>query len=215
MVRFSPGACAPWVFVIDQLRRGRHGKMPMPIGWIRRECVDHSVVFGERHLRHALLSYMNYYNEVRTHRSLGKDASVHVQFMPSAGFFRGRFSAVSTTSTSRSDLRQGQVKLTLSSPFGRKPARRRHAIGARLRPECTRTTVPARCMGGTCRSDPVFRRACSPERIRAEYTYGSTTSLASQEPFSGLLLHSRHRRSCPSYHRQYDSAIRNDPAQLR
>jgi hypothetical protein len=32
MVRFSPGACAPWVFVIDQLRRGRHGKMPMRNG---------------------------------------------------------------------------------------------------------------------------------------------------------------------------------------
>ena len=46
------------------------------IGSIRRECVDHIVVFGERHLRHALLSYMNYYNEVRTHLSLGKDAPV-------------------------------------------------------------------------------------------------------------------------------------------
>ena len=32
MVRLSPGACAPWVFAIDQLRRGRHGKMPMPNG---------------------------------------------------------------------------------------------------------------------------------------------------------------------------------------
>ena len=40
------------------------------IGSIRRECVDHVVVFGERHLRHLLLSYMNYYNEVRTHLSL-------------------------------------------------------------------------------------------------------------------------------------------------
>ena len=31
------------------------------IGSIRRECVDHIVVFGERHLRHVLLSYMSYY----------------------------------------------------------------------------------------------------------------------------------------------------------
>ena len=46
------------------------------IGSIRRECVDHILVFGERHLRHALLSYMNHYNEVRTHLSLGKDAPV-------------------------------------------------------------------------------------------------------------------------------------------
>jgi transposase InsO family protein len=44
------------------------------IGSIRRECLDHAVVFGERHLRHLLLSYMDYYNTVRTHLSLAKDA---------------------------------------------------------------------------------------------------------------------------------------------
>jgi transposase InsO family protein len=44
------------------------------IGSIRRECVDHVVVFGERHLRHVLLSYMSYYNGTRTHLSLNKDA---------------------------------------------------------------------------------------------------------------------------------------------
>ena len=44
------------------------------IGSIRRECLDHVVVFGERHLRHILLSYVHYYNELRTHLSLGKDA---------------------------------------------------------------------------------------------------------------------------------------------
>src|SRR5712671_2904211 len=44
------------------------------IGSIRRECLDHVVVFSERHLRHVLLSYMNYYNETRTHLSLAKDA---------------------------------------------------------------------------------------------------------------------------------------------
>ena len=44
------------------------------IGSIRRECIDHIVVFGERHLRHVLLSYMSYYNGTRTHLSLNKDA---------------------------------------------------------------------------------------------------------------------------------------------
>src|SRR5229473_3158627 len=39
------------------------------IGSIRRECVDHIVVFGERHLRHVLLSYMNYYNRASEHPS--------------------------------------------------------------------------------------------------------------------------------------------------
>src|SRR5258705_412467 len=44
------------------------------IGSIRRECLDHVVVFGERHLRHVLRSYLKYYN--RTHLSLEKDAPV-------------------------------------------------------------------------------------------------------------------------------------------
>jgi transposase InsO family protein len=44
------------------------------IGSIRRECVDHIVVLGETHLRRVLKSYARYYNEMRTHRSLDKDA---------------------------------------------------------------------------------------------------------------------------------------------
>lgn len=44
------------------------------IGTIRRDCLDHVVVFGERHLRHLLTSYEKYYNETRTHLSLWKDA---------------------------------------------------------------------------------------------------------------------------------------------
>jgi transposase InsO family protein len=46
------------------------------IGSIRRECLDHVIVFSERHLRHLLLCYMKYYNGTRTHLSLEKDAPV-------------------------------------------------------------------------------------------------------------------------------------------
>ena len=46
------------------------------IGSIRRECVDHFVVLGEAHLRRILRSYARYYNNIRTHRSLDKDAPV-------------------------------------------------------------------------------------------------------------------------------------------
>jgi transposase InsO family protein len=46
------------------------------IGSIRRDCLDHVVVFGERHLRHLLNSYQKYYNEARTHLSLHKDAPI-------------------------------------------------------------------------------------------------------------------------------------------
>jgi transposase InsO family protein len=44
------------------------------IGSIRRECLDHIVVLGEAHLRRILRSYARYYNDLRTHRSLDKDA---------------------------------------------------------------------------------------------------------------------------------------------
>jgi hypothetical protein len=47
------------------------------IGSIRRECVDHIVVLGEAHLLRVLTRYAAYYNEQRTHRSLGKDAPIH------------------------------------------------------------------------------------------------------------------------------------------
>jgi transposase InsO family protein len=46
------------------------------IGSIRRDCLDHFVVFGEQHLRHLLKSYQAYYNEARTHLSLQKDAPI-------------------------------------------------------------------------------------------------------------------------------------------
>ena len=42
------------------------------IGSIRR--VDHIIVVGEMHLRRILRFYARYYNEIRTHRSLDKDA---------------------------------------------------------------------------------------------------------------------------------------------
>jgi putative transposase len=44
------------------------------IGSIRRECLDHVVVIGERHLRRILSKYVAYYNGTRTHLSLAKDA---------------------------------------------------------------------------------------------------------------------------------------------
>jgi transposase InsO family protein len=46
------------------------------IGSIRRECLDHVIIRGDAHLRRILKSYADYYNGVRTHRSLNKDAPV-------------------------------------------------------------------------------------------------------------------------------------------
>jgi transposase InsO family protein len=46
------------------------------IGSIRRECVDHFIILGETHLRRILRTYARYYNDIRTHWSLAKDAPV-------------------------------------------------------------------------------------------------------------------------------------------
>jgi transposase InsO family protein len=59
--------CSPW----------QNGHVERLIGSIRRECLDHIVVLGERHLRDLLANYLTYYNGVRTHLALGKDAPVH------------------------------------------------------------------------------------------------------------------------------------------
>jgi transposase InsO family protein len=66
-IRDKPTAPAsPW----------QNGYVERLIGSIRRECVDHVIVLGEAHLRRILRSYARYYNAIRTHRSLDKDAPV-------------------------------------------------------------------------------------------------------------------------------------------
>ena len=52
------------------------------IGSIRRECLDHVIVFGERHLRQMLASDFAYYHGSRTHLSLSKDAPDPRPVMP-------------------------------------------------------------------------------------------------------------------------------------
>jgi transposase InsO family protein len=70
-IRVKPTAPAsPW----------QNGVAERLIGSIRRECVEHIIVLGEMHLRWILKSYADYYNSVRTHRSLNKDAPVLARF---------------------------------------------------------------------------------------------------------------------------------------
>jgi transposase InsO family protein len=44
------------------------------IGTLRRECLDHVIVFNERHLRRVLHEYVGHYNRMRPHRSLTLDS---------------------------------------------------------------------------------------------------------------------------------------------
>ena len=42
------------------------------IGSVRCECIDQVIVFGETHLRRIMSTYASYYNEARSHLSLGQ-----------------------------------------------------------------------------------------------------------------------------------------------
>jgi Integrase core domain len=50
------------------------GYVELLIGTLRRECLDHVLIVGVRHLRQVLASYAAYYNQARTHLALQKDA---------------------------------------------------------------------------------------------------------------------------------------------
>jgi transposase InsO family protein len=52
----------------------QNGHAERLIGSIRRECLDHIIVFGDAHLRRILAAYAGYYSELRTHLSLDKDS---------------------------------------------------------------------------------------------------------------------------------------------
>jgi transposase InsO family protein len=52
----------------------QNGHTERLIGSVRRECTDHLIAFNADHLRRILVGYATYYNEIRTHVSLGKDA---------------------------------------------------------------------------------------------------------------------------------------------
>ena len=77
-------ASSPW----------QNGYAERLIGSVRRECLDHVIVLGESHLRRVLRAYADYYNEIRTHWSLGKDAPLsrpiqRVGLLPSCAILGG------------------------------------------------------------------------------------------------------------------------------
>jgi putative transposase len=38
---------------------------------VKQECLDHFIIFGERHLRHILSTWLEYYHRFRPHQGLG------------------------------------------------------------------------------------------------------------------------------------------------
>ncbi len=55
-------------------RRGKTATVERLIGSIRRESLDHFIVFDEAQMRRVLKNYASYYNKIRTHLSLEKNA---------------------------------------------------------------------------------------------------------------------------------------------
>ena len=90
------GAAKPW----------QNGYCERAIGSIRRECLDHVVVVGERHLRHLLRSYATYYNQAGTHLSVNKDAPSREQYIPLVAFCLRHFLAAFIICTCEFDFRQ-------------------------------------------------------------------------------------------------------------
>ena len=86
----------------------QNGHAERLIGSIRRECLDHIVVFGEAHLRQILAAYTGYYNElericpwVRIRRAIGRSNG-------SASSLLSRSSADFIINTAGLSSRQGQ-----------------------------------------------------------------------------------------------------------
>ena len=52
----------------------QNGYVERLIGSMRRECLDHVIVFNETHLRVILKEYIRYYNTQRTHLGVNKDS---------------------------------------------------------------------------------------------------------------------------------------------
>ncbi len=73
---------------IQEVVTGPHSPWQNPfvervIGSIRRECLNHVIVWNERALRHHLRDYIAYYHRWRPHLSLAKDAPIPRATQPS------------------------------------------------------------------------------------------------------------------------------------
>src|SRR3979409_2331195 len=92
----------------------QNGYCERAIGSIRRECLDHVVVFGERHITPLSRSYATYYNTARTRLSVNKDARrCREQYMPLVALFQRHFLADSIIYMCVFDFRQAQGGLSL------------------------------------------------------------------------------------------------------
>jgi transposase InsO family protein len=115
----------------------QNGHVERLIGSIRCESLDHFIVFGEAHLRGVLKAYASYYNEIRTHLSLDKDARIFGGRRSTAASQRYRSSAVSTINTSGFRFWIGTA------------VRRAAKLSARHPRIAIRDSIPKKCRGSS------------------------------------------------------------------
>jgi hypothetical protein len=83
--------------------------------------VDHVVVLGETHLRRILTKYAVYYNELRTHRSLNKDAAIYARSSTWAASHLRPSSAAFITTIAESSFQYTHPSVLRISPTRRRP----------------------------------------------------------------------------------------------
>jgi transposase InsO family protein len=59
--------------VISARSPWQNGYCERVVGTLKRECLNHMIVFNEAHARRILKQYLRYYHGTRTHLGLGKD----------------------------------------------------------------------------------------------------------------------------------------------
>jgi hypothetical protein len=105
------------------------------VGSVRRECLDHVLIFGRRHLRRVLHTYAEHYNRARLHRSIDlrpPDPAPSVEAVAGSPLRRRDVLGGLITSTS--------ARYDLDQSFGA-----RHAPPSRDIPEHSRTrAIPLR-----------------------------------------------------------------------
>ena len=92
----SPGS--PW----------QNGVAERLIGTLRHECLEQMLIFGEAHLRRILCAYAAYYNQVRTHLALQKDAPLHQVVQRNATIIATPILSGCIIGTRGYDFRKGQ-----------------------------------------------------------------------------------------------------------
>ena len=55
------------------------------LGSLRRECLDHILILGEDHLRHALKEYLRYFDRARPHQGIGQSIPCPPESLPKSG----------------------------------------------------------------------------------------------------------------------------------